>query len=143
MSLTKREIAQQVASLIGSTKSDAAAAVQATLDIMAKELAAGGHIELRGFGVFEVKTRKASIGRNPRKPQDTVKIPARKVVKFRAGKELKEAVEKLDCDATRSQNDSSWTRFELSRRADSRLGASLFSLYIVETGAAYVVIAEE
>lgn len=54
-----------------------------------------------------------------------------------------EAVEKLDCDATRSQNDSSWTRFELSRRADSRLGASLFSLYIVETGAAYVVIAEE
>ena len=88
MSLTKREIAQEVASLIGSTKSDAAAAVQATLDIMAKELAAGGHIELRGFGVFEVKTRKASVGRNPRKPQDTVQIPARKVVKFRAGREL-------------------------------------------------------
>ena len=94
MSLTKREIAQEVASLIGSTKSDAAAAVQATLDIMAKELSRGGHIELRGFGVFEVKGRKASIGRNPRKPEDTVKIPARKVVKFRAGKELAAILEK-------------------------------------------------
>ena len=94
MSLTKREIAQKVALMIGSTKSDAADAVQAMLDVMAKELAAGGHIELRGFGVFEVKTRKASIGRNPRKPQDTVKIPARKVVKFRAGKELAAILEK-------------------------------------------------
>ncbi len=93
MSLTKREIAEQVASLIGSTKSDAAAAVQATLDIMAKELANGGHIELRGFGVFEVKTRKASVGRNPRKPEETVAIPARKVVKFRAGKELSDILE--------------------------------------------------
>ncbi|MBR4885396.1 MAG: HU family DNA-binding protein, partial [Lentisphaeria bacterium] len=38
--------------------------------------------------------RKASVGRNPRKPQDTVKIPARKVVKFRAGKELAAELEK-------------------------------------------------
>ncbi len=93
MSLTKREIANQVASMIGSTKSDAAAAVQATLDIMAKELAAGGHIELRGFGVFEVKVRKASVGRNPRKPEESVTIPERKVVKFRAGRELAEILE--------------------------------------------------
>lgn len=94
MALTKREIAKDVASRIGSTQSDAAAAVQATLDIIADELAKGGHIELRGFGVFEVKTRKASVGRNPRRPQDTVKIPARKVVKFRAGRELAAVLEK-------------------------------------------------
>lgn len=94
MALTKREIAKNVAARIGSTTSDAAAAVQATLDIMLKELASGGHIELRGFGVFEVKTRKAGIGRNPRKPEIQVVIPARKVVKFRAGKELAALLEK-------------------------------------------------
>ena len=94
MSLTKREIAKEVASRIGSTQTDAAAAVQAILDIMAQELANGGHIELRGFGVFEIKTRKASVGRNPRKPENTVKIPARKIVKFRAGKELAAILEK-------------------------------------------------
>ncbi len=88
MSLTKREIAKEVALRIGSTQTDAAAAVQATLDIMAEELAKGGHIELRGFGVFEIKVRKSSVGRNPRKPEKTVVIPARKIVKFRAGKEL-------------------------------------------------------
>ena len=97
MSLTKREIAKEVASRIGSTQTDAADAVQAILDIMAEELARGGHIELRGFGVFEIKTRKASVGRNPRKPQDTVKIPARKIVKFRAGKDLSAILEKLSC----------------------------------------------
>lgn len=94
MALTKRDIAKDVAAMIGSTKSDAAAAVQATLDIMLKELASGGHIELRGFGVFEVKTRKASVGRNPRKPETPVVIPERKVVKFRAGKELASLLEK-------------------------------------------------
>lgn len=93
MSLTKREIAKEVALKIGSTQTDAAAAVQATLDIMAAELAKGGHIELRGFGVFEVKVRKSSIERNPRNPGKTVVIPARKIVKFRAGKELASRLE--------------------------------------------------
>ncbi len=94
MSLTKHDIASEVAARIGSTKSDAAAAVQATIDIMVRELANGGHIELRGFGVFEVKTRKAGVGRNPRRPEETVVIPARKVVKFRAGRELAATLEK-------------------------------------------------
>jgi len=88
MSLTKREIAKEVAAKIGATQADSAAAVQATLDVIAEELAKGGHIELRGFGVFEVKIRRSSVGRNPRKPEKPIVIPARKVIKFRAGKEL-------------------------------------------------------
>lgn len=94
MALTKREIAKEVALRIGATQTDSASAVQATLDIMAEELAKGGHIELRGFGVFEIKTRKQSVGRNPRKPEKQVIIPARKIVKFRAGKELAAILEK-------------------------------------------------
>ncbi|MBR2434295.1 MAG: integration host factor subunit beta [Lentisphaeria bacterium] len=93
MSLTKREIAKKVAEKIGATQTDAAAAVQATFDIMVEELKNCGHIELRGFGVFEIKTRKACIGRNPKKPDDVVQIPARKIVKFRAGKELAAVLE--------------------------------------------------
>ena len=61
-----------------------------------EELIAGRNIELRNFGVFEIKVRKERKGRNPNKPQDVVRIPERAVVKFRAGKELKEAVEKLN-----------------------------------------------
>ncbi|MBR7137479.1 MAG: HU family DNA-binding protein, partial [Clostridia bacterium] len=46
-------------------------------------------IELRNFGVFEIKVRKSRKGRNPNKPKNEVVIPERAVVKFRAGKELK------------------------------------------------------
>ncbi len=88
--LTKRDIAKQVASRMGATCADAADAVQCTLDIIAEHLMAGGRIELRDFGVFEIKERKGGIGRNPRHPEQTVEIPPRKVIKFRAGKNLSE-----------------------------------------------------
>ena len=95
MSLTKREIAARVAERVGSTQSAAAAQVQATLDVIAEELAAGGHIELRGFGVFEIKMRQALVGRNPNQTANSLTIPARKVIKFRAGKELAETIAKI------------------------------------------------
>lgn len=95
MSLTKREIAARVADRVGITQSAAAVQVQATLDVIAEELAAGGHIELRGFGVFELKMRQARIGRNPNQPANSVTIPARRVIKFRAGKELADTIAKL------------------------------------------------
>ena len=66
-----------------------------TLDGLVDELAKGGNVELRNFGVFEIKVRKSRKGRNPNAPTNEVVIPERVVVKFRAGKELKERVEKL------------------------------------------------
>ncbi len=95
MSLTKREIALRVADKLGIIQPDAQEAVQATIDIICEELAKGGHIELRGFGVFEVAERKSRVGRNPNNPKSQVMIPARKVIKFRAGKELAAAVKDL------------------------------------------------
>ncbi len=95
MSLTKREIAIEVARTTGITQPEAMAAVQATLDCIAEEMANGGNVELRNFGVFEIKTTKSRVGRNPNKPQNEVIIPERTIVKFRAGKELKARVEKL------------------------------------------------
>ncbi len=94
--MTKRDLVVKIASETGLIQSDVADVVQKTLDYMADELAEGNNIELRNFGVFEVKVRKSRKGRNPNRPENEVVIPERVVVKFRAGKELKERVEELD-----------------------------------------------
>ena len=72
--------------------------VQRTLDIIAESLAKGAKVELRNFGVFDVKVRKARIGRNPNAPTNDVRIPPRAIVKFKPGKEMREAVAKLSPD---------------------------------------------
>jgi nucleoid DNA-binding protein len=69
--------------------------VQRTLDGITRALASGQKVELRNFGVFEVKVRRARIGRNPNAPSTDVPIPARSVVKFKAGKEMRAEVLKL------------------------------------------------
>jgi nucleoid DNA-binding protein len=69
--------------------------VQKTLDGITRALAKGQKVELRNFGVFDVKVRKARIGRNPNAPSADVPIPARSVVKFKAGKEMRAEVLKL------------------------------------------------
>jgi nucleoid DNA-binding protein len=69
--------------------------VQKTLDGIAHALANGQKVELRNFGVFEVRVRKARVGRNPNAPSTDVPIPARSVVKFKAGKEMRAEVLKL------------------------------------------------
>ena len=94
--MTKRDLVVRIARETRLVQNDVAEIVQKTLDYITEELIAGRNIELRNFGVFEIKVRKERKGRNPNKPQDVVRIPERAVVKFRAGKELKEAVEKLD-----------------------------------------------
>ena len=69
--------------------------IQKTLDHIAEALAKGDKVELRNFGVFEVKVRKARVGRNPNAPETDVPIPARSVVKFKSGKEMRAEVLKL------------------------------------------------
>ena len=94
--MTKRDLVVKIAKQTGFIQNDVAVIVQKTLDSIVEDLTAGNTIELRNFGVFEIKVRKSRKGRNPNKPKDEVVIPERTVVKFRAGKELKEAVEKLN-----------------------------------------------
>ena len=94
--MTKRDLVVKIAREINLNQSQVADTVQKTLDYIAEELIAGRTIELRNFGVFEIKVRKSRKGRNPKEPEHEVVIPERAVVKFRAGKELKDAVEKLN-----------------------------------------------
>lgn len=88
--LTKRELVAQIALETGLTQQQVFLVVQQTLDGIVDALTAGKHVEFREFGVFEVTERKARIGRNPNKPEDVVMIPARKVVKFKPGKRMRD-----------------------------------------------------
>lgn len=94
--MTKREIVVKISEETGFIQADVAIIVQKVIDNLADELAQGRTIELRDFGVFEVNVRKQRKGRNPNRPQDEYIIPQRVLVRFRAGKELKERVEKLN-----------------------------------------------
>jgi integration host factor subunit beta len=93
--LTKREIVLEIYEKTGFPQKQIQDTVQMTLDIVMDALAAGRNVELRNFGVLEVQVRKARVGRNPNKPETDVPIPARAMVKFKAGKEMRAEVLKL------------------------------------------------
>jgi nucleoid DNA-binding protein len=95
MTLTKRDLVVHISSETGLVQQQVLEVIQKTLDNIAGALAKGDKVELRNFGVFEVKVRKARIGRNPNAPEADVPIPERSVVKFKAGKEMRAAVVKL------------------------------------------------
>ena len=88
--LTKREIVLDIYKKTNFPQKQIVETVQLTLDIIQKALADGRNVELRNFGVLEVQRRKSRIGRNPNKPEAEVVIPERAVVKFKAGKILKQ-----------------------------------------------------
>src|SRR3974377_2193220 len=95
MTLTKRDLVTRISNETGLVQQQVLDVVQKTLDYIAEALAKGDKVELRNFGVFEVKVRKARIGRNPNAPETDVPIPERSVVKFKAGKEMRAEVLKL------------------------------------------------
>jgi nucleoid DNA-binding protein len=95
MALKKRDLIVRISEETGVLPTQVYSVVQKTLDHIAEALAKGNKVELRNFGVFEVKIRKARVGRNPKRPHKDVPIPARAMVKFKAGKEMRTAVLKL------------------------------------------------
>ncbi len=92
--MNKAELIAAVAEKTGFTKKDAEAAVNATMLSIEETLVEGDRVQLIGFGTFEVRQRKARTGRNPRKPGETIEIAASKAPVFKAGKALKDAVNK-------------------------------------------------
>ena len=95
MTLTKRDLVTRISEESGLIQQQVLDVVQKTLDYIAESLAKGDKVELRNFGVFEVKVRKARVGRNPNSPERDVPIPQRAVVKFKPGKEMRAEVLKL------------------------------------------------
>jgi nucleoid DNA-binding protein len=93
--MTKRDLVVRISEETGLVQQDVLNVVQRTLDYISEAVTRGQKVELRNFGVFEVKVRKARVGRNPNAPAADVPIPPRAVVKFKPGKEMREAVLKL------------------------------------------------
>ena len=93
--MTKRDLVVRISQETGLVQQEVLDIVQRTLDYISEAVSRGETVELRNFGVFEVKIRKARIGRNPNSPAQDVRIPPRAVVKFKPGKEMRDQVIKL------------------------------------------------
>ena len=93
--MTKKEIVKQISDETGLTQLKTKEVVQKTFDAIVETLLNDGRIELRNFGVFEVKRRKARKARNPR-TGDRVDVGPKSVVTFKPGKEMEERIRDLD-----------------------------------------------
>lgn len=93
--VTKKEIVKQISERLGLTQLKTKEIVQQTFDAIVDTLLEVRRIELRNFGVFEVKTRKARKARNPR-TGEKVEVPPKNVVTFKPGKEMEERVRLLN-----------------------------------------------
>ena len=89
--MNKNDLIAAVADNTGLSKADATKAVDGVLESVTGALKSGGEVRLVGFGTFSVANRAASTGRNPR-TGESIQIPASKQPKFKAGKALKDAV---------------------------------------------------
>ena len=101
--LTKRDIVVKISNETGVVQHQVFEIVQKTLDLITETLASGDDVELRNFGTFEVRLTKARIGRNPNQPGSQFNIPARSVVKFKAGKMMRDRVNTLSGSMKRAE----------------------------------------
>jgi integration host factor subunit beta len=95
--VTKKEIVKEISEQLGLTQLKTKEIVQKTFDAIVDTLLREKRIELRNFGVFEVKRRKARKARNPR-TGERVDVEPKNVVTFKPGKEMEERVRKLDLE---------------------------------------------
>lgn len=95
--MTKKDIVRTISEEVGLTQQQTKKIVQKTFDAIIEALVNERRIELRNFGVFEVKQRSARSARNPRTGRQ-VEVPAKFVVNFKPGKEMEARVKRLDDD---------------------------------------------
>ncbi|MCK5213902.1 MAG: integration host factor subunit beta [Candidatus Omnitrophica bacterium] len=89
--MTKKDIVLKITDMTGIKQVDVKAIVQKTFDVIVESLVRNEKVELRNFGVFKIKERKARFGRNPR-TGESVPVPPRKVVVFKPGLEMKQRI---------------------------------------------------
>lgn len=89
--MTKKDIVLKITDLTGIKQVDVKKIVQATFDVITESLNRNEKVELRNFGVFKIKERRARFGRNPR-TGESVPVPPRRVVVFKPGLEMKEKI---------------------------------------------------
>lgn len=90
--MNKGQLIDAIADEAGLTKADAKKALDATINSVVNSLKGGDRVALVGFGSFSVSERSARTGRNPQTGQE-ITIPAKKVIKFKSGSDLNDAVQ--------------------------------------------------
>ena len=90
--MTKKQLVEKMAEKASLTKADAERALDAFVGAISEELAAGGYVQLTGVFSLKVSERSARMGLNP-KTKEKIMIPAKKVIKFKAGKQLTSLVQ--------------------------------------------------
>ncbi len=91
--LTRADLAEAVHEAVGLTRQDCASMVERTLDLVVEALGRGEEVKLSGFGVFQVRSKRARMGRNP-KTGEPAAIDPRRVISFRASQVMKARVGK-------------------------------------------------
>ena len=91
--MTKKKLINSISHDKSIHPNDVRHVIQAFLDKMTECLSDGHRLEFRDFGVFEVVERKQKIGRNPKKAEQPIVIPARLAVKFTPGKKMRKLIE--------------------------------------------------
>ena len=99
--ITKKDLILRIADTMGIKRNLSRDIVQTFLDEITDELAAGNRIELRDFGIFEVRTRRRRQARNP-KTGESVQVPPKRIVSIKPGKKMKQIIEA----STRQNHDS-------------------------------------
>ena len=122
--LTKRDLVNKISAETNFTQIEVFDIVQRAVDIISSTLAEGDRVVIRNFGTFQVKEVKPKVGRNPKNPDQDVPSPARSVVKFKVGKELKDQVAKLTASKYSPQGSDRLLRAPPS----SNGGAFLFAI---------------
>ncbi len=100
--LTKRDLVTRIAEETGVAQQKVFEIVQKTLDHITESVARNQDVELRNFGVFEVRLTKQRVGRNPKQPEKDYIIPARATVKFKPGKVMRQRVIQLSKELIRA-----------------------------------------
>lgn len=117
--MTKKEIVKTIAEDLGLTQLKVKEIVQRTFDSIIDTLVEDERIELRNFGVFEVKKRKARKARNPR-TGEKVSVPEKFVVTFKPGKEMEERVHELEEAAARAAAQREMEREQAKRAGETK-----------------------
>ena len=92
--MNKAELIDAISSQTGVNKKDVEEVIDKMTSTIIDKLKEGGEVTLTGFGAFSARTRKGRVGVNPRNPSEKIDIPSVTVPKFKAGKNLKEALKK-------------------------------------------------
>ena len=117
--LTKRDLVVKISNETGLVQHQVFEVIQKTLDHITSALSKGQDVELRNFGVFQVRLSKARVGRNPNVPGSNFAIPPRATVKFKSGKIMRRDVLDLS-DAMKKGNGTKTTAKATGKTATAK-----------------------